>query len=231
MQRSSPIILILLFALTACSQNSNSGLIFDHTQLPTSSNLVNSTGFSINNDDVDLDEYGGAISLGIGLSTTGIGIPLRLYLKPSMAIEFGLYYNPYFLFTINSNSNQIEKVDVYHHAVLAGGFIYYPRMEHKLIKVRKNGLSVKTGHSFGVVPETILSIGWATEKIRDKQKDRSFSAELGLGITYLHENDFSDVYGLTNTNISPFLYWKIQWAWFLKGYKQTTPEEMKNVFE
>ncbi len=173
--------------------------------------------FGQTQEDVSRNDFGGVISIGFALGGGGlIGAPIRIYPVRQFAIEAGVYYRPFILIKETSSYFGTERsTTVYHQPMLAGGFIFYPGVSHQTDQVRLNGLSLKTGHSFGDLPETLASIGWAAEKIKGRNLSRSFSVEVGAGITILHDNPYADEYSLTKTNIGPLIYWKLHWGWFV----------------
>lgn len=168
-------------------------------------------------DDVSRNDFGGVLSIGFALGGGGlIGAPVRIYPARQFAIEAGVYYRPFILITeTNSYYGSERSATVYHQPLLAGGFIFYPGVSNKSDRVRLNGLSLKTGHSFGDMPETLASIGWATEKIKGRNLSRSFSVEVGAGVTILHDNAYAAEYELTGSTIGPLIYWKLHWGWFV----------------
>jgi len=163
-------------------------------------------------DNVNTSDYGGTVSLGIDIGGGGlIGIPVRIYLDEKVPLELGVHLRPVL-------TNDYAGVNIFY----SGGFDFYfskKYIQHKN-KVRMNGMFLKGGFSNGErYNETLVSIGWAHERF--KVKNKSFTFELGLGLCKTRDKEYVPIrneyyYDSTDgTSISPMIFWKIGWNFFL----------------
>jgi len=183
-------------------------------------NTIIQTNDSINSEitkkEINFDEYGGKFSTGIALGGGGIiGIPLRFYFTPKIAIEAGAYLRPKALhchgYTFHPFYDSFNFWDISAGVMVVGGTIIYFKKYYKSRrkKIKLNGISIKGGQSFSYNPESFFSLGWAHESFRKNNKDHSFIFELGFGVLLEH-NNYSPPKGL------PLIYWKLHWNWYNK---------------
>lgn len=162
-----------------------------------------------NRNDVNPDEYGGRFSYGPTIGGGGlVGFPVQFRPSRLTALELGLYFRPIILV------NRSDDISFKGGAALAGGlFLYFSKHYNSYKrKVKLNGISLKTGHSFGTFSQTFGAVAWASERFQKRSPFKSFIFELGLGATSSHFKTLEYV----DPGTQPLIYWKINWAFYSK---------------
>ena len=132
----------------------------------------------------DFSDYGGEFSYGIAIGGSGlVGVPFRIHIKETVAIELGAYFEPVFLF-----DEFTEEVNSSSAIAISAGvnfFMDYRVKEHKF-KYSRRGLFLKGDSSFGEFNSSFIGVGWTWENFLFNRKHRSFILDLGIGPVFNH---------------------------------------------
>jgi len=178
--------------------------------------------------DINLDDYGGMLSCGVAVGGGGlVGVPVRYYIKPTLPVEFGVHLRP--VVVIN---DYYDISDLTWNVLFAGTFDFYfnKRLNKYKERVQMSGMFVKAGYHTGkTFKGTLLALGWAYERFKTHQKNKSVTFELGVGVDFLVDKEMKEWYDTYNNSyygynyekdeyrtISPMIYWKVGWNFFVK---------------
>jgi hypothetical protein len=151
---------------------------------------------------------------GLGLAIGGggiLGLPLRLEANKNTFFEVGAHLRPVVAIRKNPRS-----FDLYPSLMFSGGLqIMQPMKYHQHInRYRANGFALHGGRSIGK-KAVFGSIGFISERIRPRTKDRSFIFEIGAGWLY---EPYKAEAPFFDDNLNSFmLYWKFHFNSFLKS--------------
>lgn len=155
----------------------------------------------------------GQFGLGILLSSVGSGVAAHYNLDSNTALEFnalmkGVLLDCTYCFEEMTIETAFMAVGSLNH------FLKDVYKQHKK-KTKRNGISLKAGHSFGYNNESFITVNWIQENIKDWNQNHSFLFELGGGIIKLHSLDEGWVYPNGKT-FNFLLNIKVHWNWYLK---------------
>lgn len=161
-------------------------------------------------DEINLDDYGGKFSCGVAIGGGGIvGIPVRTYISPKLALELGVFYRP----AVILYTGGYYSADHFNSIVLAGGPNIYLKKKLKKNRIKLNGITIKGGIGFGDFSTYMLGGGWIHEKFYKRNKNRSFSVELGPCLI-VTDNLPAEYYEIFPSPVA--IYWKLQWSFYRK---------------
>ncbi len=174
--------------------------------------------------DIDVCEYGSRFSLGAAIGGGGIiGIPMRVFLHRNIPFELGIHLRPV-MFQKSSGSIGLSM-----NVLFTGEFDFFFNRKYieRKQRVRMNGIFIKGGYSTGIRYNSVLgAIGWQYERFKVNKKNRSFSAGLGIGFERAVDKTYHSYYGDKNyqrpsgaVSISPMIYWKFAWNFFIPSIK------------
>lgn len=164
--------------------------------------------------ELNLDEYGGSFSSGVAIGGGGVfGLPMRYHTSSSrFAFELGLYYRPGY-FRVKGYYGSSTDYFV-HSGVLSLGSNFYlgKHYKEKKQKIKLNGITIKGGIGMGEFNTLFAATGWIHESFKKRNKKKSFTLELGIGLIYTEFSAKGN--NLYNSSLGP--YWKLQWNWYKK---------------
>ena len=177
----------------------------------SSSDTVKNTKATIKKEgEFELNDYGtGQFSIGVAIGGGGIiGAPVQFHVNPKITLEAGLFYRPVAL-----TSDYSDDIEFKGSLLFSGGANLYLNKFYKKSKdkIKRNGVAIKAGRSFGNYSQSFFMVGWANEGFRKGNVSNSLVFELGLGIL---NSNFSDEYSFYEPETSPLVYWKIHWNFY-----------------
>ena len=166
---------------------------------------------------LDLAEYGGNFSYGVSLGGGGIiGLPIRFHKGEKFAFEMGLHYRPGIIYADDYWGRSTLYLE--HSVVFSTGANFYfgKYFKEKKQKVKLNGLKIMAGAGTGGYDTYLFAIGWINESFKKFNNHKSFSFELGPGfvITDFSSSNSSGYPEDTYSGGNIMVYWKLQWNWF-----------------
>ncbi|MDA3930068.1 MAG: hypothetical protein PF541_14050 [Prolixibacteraceae bacterium] len=154
-------------------------------------------------EEMGMNDFGGNLGIGIAVGGGGIvGVPVIYSLSNNLKIEVGLFYRPVVDLTNGSSYQTI---------MLAGGPNYFFGSKYISAKnkIKRNGIGLKAGHSFGSYSQSFVSANWVLENFKQKSPNKSFIFELGLGVIASKSDLYSE-------DLGPLIYWKCHWCFYNK---------------
>ncbi|MCO6493361.1 MAG: hypothetical protein J5I98_33380 [Phaeodactylibacter sp.] len=160
----------------------------------------------------EMQDKTGQVGLGVLLSSAGSGAAVHYNLNPTTALEINALSKGMVL-NCGECFDETQIVSAFMLAGSVNHFLNEFYKQHKE-KTKRNGVSVKAGHSFGNNKESFLAVSWIQENIKDRSPKHSFFFELGGGVIKLHGFDDSWTYPNGNT-VNFMLNIKVHWNWYV----------------
>ncbi len=178
-------------------------------------------------ENIDINDYNTKSALGFAIGGGGlIGALYRNFPSDNFGLEIGAFFRPVYYQIETYYYDYSGYYDYSTESALSASamFTFSPLLYlNKKIngkgKIKKNGISLKAGMSFfGDINEILGAASWVLDTYKPEKRNKYFSFELGAGAMYMYDKPYglsSMGYLGSESDISPLIYWKINWFWSL----------------